>query len=204
LRLSSPATATIRGSTSTTFTSGATQPGSSSGISRVRDDGRNLYPLVTARGDQVEGAGLPRTGQGEGGNMSPRRKPKEQRTRYDLAHDHLKHHFENGTLPLAPPRDEQPADIVAISRRWWIGEGMRGVSVVDQRPSAAPTATGLGGVRVRVGTSPELPWGLSCRVRRSVAAPTGGTTLSAASSAGPSPRPDLRHRPDVALPARSV
>jgi hypothetical protein len=46
--------------------------------------------------------------------MSPRRKPKEQRTRYDLAHDHLKHHFENGTLPLAPPRDEQPADIVAI------------------------------------------------------------------------------------------
>jgi hypothetical protein len=46
--------------------------------------------------------------------MSPTRKPIEQRTRYDLAHDHLKHHFENGTLPFAPPRDEQPADIVAV------------------------------------------------------------------------------------------
>src|SRR5258705_13952552 len=55
---------------------------------------------------------------------------------------------------------------------------MRGVSGVDQRPSAAPRATGLGGVRVRVGTSPELPRGLSCRVGRSVAASTGGTTLA--------------------------
>src|SRR5258708_39567321 len=55
---------------------------------------------------------------------------------------------------------------------------MRGVSVVDQRPSAAPRATGLGGVRVRVGTSPELPRGLLCRVGRSVAASTGGTTLA--------------------------
>src|SRR6266436_1297137 len=104
--------------------------------------------------------------------MSARRKPNEQRTRYDLAHDHLKHHIENETLRLAPPRDEQPADIVAIR------EGMRCVYVVDQRPSAAPRATGLGGVRVRVGTSPELPRGLLCRVGRSVAASTGGTTLA--------------------------
>jgi hypothetical protein len=115
--------------------------------------------------------------------MSPRRKPKEQRTRYDLAHDHLKHHFENGTLPLAPPRDEQPANIVAIREG-----GGSGKECAVNDPLPLPGQRGLGGVRVRVGTSPELPWGLSCRVGRSVAAPTGGTTLSAASSAGPSPR----------------
>ena len=46
--------------------------------------------------------------------MSPGRKPMEQKTRYDLALDHLAHHFERNTLPLAPPRGQHPADPVEI------------------------------------------------------------------------------------------
>jgi len=38
----------------------------------------------------------------------------EQRSRYDLALDHLAHHFKKETLPLAPPRGERPADLVKI------------------------------------------------------------------------------------------
>jgi hypothetical protein len=43
--------------------------------------------------------------------VSPRGKPPEKKTRYDLALEHVAHHFEKGTLPLAPPRGEQPADL---------------------------------------------------------------------------------------------
>ena len=46
--------------------------------------------------------------------MSPGRKPIEQKTRYDLALDHLTHHFQMNTLPLAPPLGELPADLVEI------------------------------------------------------------------------------------------
>ena len=44
--------------------------------------------------------------------MSPRGKPPEKRTRYELGFDYCERGFKSGSIPLAPPRGEQPADLV--------------------------------------------------------------------------------------------
>jgi hypothetical protein len=95
--------------------------------------------------------------------MSPGRKPMEQKTRYDLALDHLAHHFERNTLPLAPPLGELPADLVKI--REGTGSGKQHCAVCESLISGAQhvarTAAHAGRVRLPVRADRELSRRLS-------------------------------------------
>ncbi len=76
--------------------------------------------------------------------MSPGRKPIEQKTRYDLALDHLTHHFQMNTLPLAPPLGELPADLVEI--REGPGFGKQHCAVCESIISGVGPSNGVGSI----------------------------------------------------------
>ena len=59
----------------------------------------------------------------------------EQKTRYDRALDHLAHHFQRNTLPLALPLGEFPADLVEI--REGTGSGKQHCVVCESLISGA-------------------------------------------------------------------